>query len=152
MDEIFDRIKKLKIRKKRLFVPLILTEILGILVLVWFLQVPLTQKYLTFPPSSYSVDSMDRDTQYLIRRGDFITGKTEPGSTLQLLLYPNGPKYALLTDGEGNFSFQIPQTAQLSEYRLIIINDEDEVNELIKIKDIRIRITSNNKIDRLLNR
>lgn len=147
MDELFDRIKAIKIKRKKLFLPLILTEVLGILVLLWFLRLPLTQKYLTFAPISYQVETMDPDKQYLLRQGDFITGKTSPNSTLALLLYP-GSKHALLTDSRGNFSFQIPGQTPPAEYRLIIINDR---NRLETFKDLRIRVSSNNKLDGLGN-
>lgn len=145
MDEIFDRTKAIRIKRKDLFPLLVLTEILGILVLIWFLRVPLTQKYLTYSPQSYSVDTMDTGKQYLIRQGDFITGKTLPRSTLQILIYPNGPKHALLSDSEGNFQFQIPDQIKTQEYRLVIINDN--IDRLAAIKDLKVRIVSNNKLD-----
>lgn len=135
-------------KRKDLFLPLVLTEILGILALVWYLRLPLTQKYLTFTPQSYSVDAMDPGKQYLIKQGDFINGNTKPGSTLTLLLYPDGSKYALLTDSEGNFKFQIPQETNTKEYRLIIVNDD--IDKLQAFKDLKIRVTSNNKLDQLL--
>lgn len=134
-------------KRKDLFLPLILTEILGILVLVWYLRIPLIQKYLIIPPANYSIDGMEGGKQYLLRQGDFITGKTQPESTLQLLFYPDGPKYALRADPEGNFKFQTPQDTKTQEYRLIIINDD--LDNLTAIKDLRIRVRSNNKLNEL---
>lgn len=141
MDEILDRLKSIKIKRKDLFLPLVLTEILGILVLLWYLRVPLAQKYLIVPPKSYSVDEMEEGKQYLLRQGDFIWGKSSPESKLQLLFYPGGQKYTLPTDDQGNFQFQIPQETAPLEYRLIIINN------LTAIKDFKVRIISNNKLN-----
>lgn len=141
MDEIFDRLKAIKIKRKDLFLPLVLTEILGILVLVWYLRGPLIQKYLVIPPTSYSIDEMEKGTQYLLRQGDFIGGKSSPESKLQLLFYPGGQKYALATDDSGNFQFKIPRETPPGEYRLIIIDN------LTAVKDLRIRIISSSRLN-----
>lgn len=142
MDEIFDRLKSVKIKKKQLIFPLIFSEILGILVLIWFLRVPLTQKYLSYPPKNYSVNSMNPDIQYLILQGDFISGKTVPNSALQIWLAQSGPKAKVLTDSTGNFSFQIPQDTKPASYQLIIARDN--LDKTLKIKAFEIKVQSNN--------
>lgn len=149
MDEIFDRIKAIKIRKKDLFLPLVLTEILGILVLIWFLRVPLSQKYFSDSPSNYSVDSMDSNKQYLFKQADLITGKSEPFAKFQILLSPDGGKYPLSADAVGNITFQIPHEIAPGEYRLLIVKKESGIFKLVK--NLKIRIESNNKIAQFVN-
>lgn len=146
MDEIFDRLKTIKFKRKNLFIPLILSEILGILVLVWYLKTPLIQKYLLEAPNSYSVEEMEAGKQYLLRQGDFIKGKTKPQTTLQIILYPDRSKYSTISDSEGNFNFQIPPEIGLKEYRLMIISDDIRPTT---IKDLRIRVVSNNILGQL---
>lgn len=149
MDEIFDRIKAIKIKRKDLYLPLILSEILGIIVLVWFLRVPLSQKYLLESPSNYLVQAMDENTQYLLRQGDFISGNAPAHSKLQILFMPDGLKYTLSADPSGNFSFQIPPETRTGEYRLLIV--KEGLGNLKPFKNLRIRVESNNKISRSVN-
>lgn len=148
MDEIFDRIKSTKIQRKTLARWLITAEILGILVFVWFLRIPLSQKFLESSPNNYSINSMDSNKQYLFRQGDFLSGQVTPNSTLQIWFAPDGSKNGVLADSEGNFSFQIPPNARTESYQLIIANDNSSETEIIK--DLKIRIQSNNKIYQFL--
>src|SRR3989344_6880635 len=86
MDELFDRIKLIKIKRRTLAIFLILTELLGILVLVWFLRVPLSQKFLTNPPKAYSVDSFDSQKTYAINQADFLRGSADPKSKVVAIM------------------------------------------------------------------
>lgn len=149
MDEISDRIKATKIKKKDLFFLLIVTEIVGILSLFWFLRIPLSQKYLADSPRSYSIDSMDQSKQYLFKQGDFITGTAGSSDKLQILLIPNGSKYSLSTNPEGNFAFQIPTQTKPQEYRLLILKNSS--GSLESVKNLRIRVASSNKLTELLS-
>lgn len=143
MDEIFNRIKSIKIKRKTLVVSLILTELLGISVLVWFLKIPLTLKYLTIPPKKYSLEYLETDKQYLFNQGDFITGRTLPGSKVFILLTPNGFKQTIIADNEGNFTFQLPPDTPPQKYQLDIINDNVK---LVPIKSFTVRLETSNKL------
>lgn len=143
MDEIFDRLKSVKLRKKHLIFPLIFAEILGILVLVWFLRVPLYQKYLKAEPKNYSVDSLNPDKQYLLKQGDFITGKSDL-RLLQVWLAPNGSKHGLIPNDRDEFVFQIPPDTKPGSYQFIIAGDN--FGKIEVVKTLKIRVESNNKL------
>ena len=150
MDEIIDRVKSVKIRRKNLIFPLIFAEIIGILTLIWFLRIPLAQKYLTSPPDNYSVNSMDPGIQYLLRQGDFINGRTKPNSTLQIRLAGDGAKNGVISDTEGNFTFQIPLNTNPGPYQLIIAGDNSDETTVIRI--LKIRVQSNNILSQFLEK
>ncbi len=136
-------------KRKKLIFPLIITEIIGILVLIWFLRIPLYQKYLAVQPNNYAIDSLDPDRQYLMKQGDFISGTTTAGTTLQIWLAPDGLKHGITPDYEGNFSFQIPTETIPDSYQLIIASDRN--GEIGAIKVLKVRIESNGKFNQALN-
>lgn len=143
MDEIFDRIKALKIKRKVLIISLILTELSGIIVLIWFLKIPLTLKYLTYTPENYSIDSLESEKQYLFKQGDLISGRTEPNSQIQVRLTPTGFNQTYVSDWQGNFIFRIPENIKRGEYGLHISDSS---------QSYKIRIVSNNRITQILDR
>jgi hypothetical protein len=120
---IFARIKSVKIKRRTLVVSLIIAEIVGILVLVWFLRNPLAEKLLAVPPKAYSVDSFDLNKSYVVNQGDFIKGTVAPRSKIVAIirqgkkqLFSNKP----VTTKEGNWSFQIPENLEPGRYILTL--------------------------------
>lgn len=142
MDEIFDRIKAIKIRKKDLFLPLVLTEILGILVLIWFLRVPLSQKFLASAPKAYSVVSLSPQKRYLISQNDFLTGKAIPDTQIKIQVSPGNFRSTAYSDSSGNWSWQIPLDLPTGIYRFSYWNI-DKSQKVVTFQSYRLRIQSN---------
>lgn len=141
MDEIFNRIKSIKIKRKTLVVSLILTELLGISVLVWFLRIPLTLKYLTIPPKVYSAERMVSDKRYVVKPGDIIVGENESKDNQYYSLLRQGTTNILnerISDDAG-WSFIIPQDIKSGKYALYILKTDKE-KKSISTKLIRLNI------------
>ncbi|MBI2593223.1 hypothetical protein HYW44_01095 [Candidatus Daviesbacteria bacterium] len=130
MDEIFDRIKNIKITRKDLFLPLVLTEILGILVLIWFLRVPLSQKFLASAPKAYSVVSLNPQKRYLISQNDFLTGKAIPDTQIKIQISPGNFRSTAYSDSTGNWSWQIPLHLSTGVYRISYLNIDKSQKEV----------------------
>lgn len=150
MDEIFDRIKSVKITRKDLFLPLILTEILGILVLVWFLRAPLSQKFLASDSKAYSVVSLNPQKRYLISQNDFLSGKSIPNTEIKIHLSPGNFKTALISDSSGNWLWQIPEDLPTGIYRVSYVN-LDKRQKAVTVQSYRFRIRSNIALLNLLS-
>lgn len=152
MDEIFDRIKSLKIPRKYLITGLILTEILGILVLVWFLRVPLSQKYLVTPPKAYSILQMDNSQRYVIAQGDYLTGNTTPNTKIVTLLRRGGDrgsqiKLRQISDNNGNWFYQIPYDLAEDKFQFAI-GTFDNRNNLNSVKVVKLKVVANNLLSK----
>jgi len=149
MDELFDRLKSIKIKRRILVISLILTEILGIFVLVWYLRVPLSQKFLVVPPNSYSVASFESQKQYLLTQGDYLTGQTTPSSTVKVLINPSNIQSSILADSDGNWSYQIPEDLPLNTYTVTVVSVD--ISSQIQSQSYKFRVQSNLKLNKLLN-
>lgn len=142
MDEIFDYIKSTKISKKTLAQALIFTELLGILTLIWFLKVPLYQKFLIKSPKSYSLLQMNNQTRYLVSQGDYIAGQANPGIKIVLLIRDiEGIKNTarIFPNELGIWNFQLPRNLDLGTKTLTTAEVKSD-NDISNIKNYRIRI------------
>lgn len=139
--------KSKKINRKKLVIILILSELLGIFSLVWYLRTPLYLKYLTLPPKKYYIEDMDLSKQYLMLNGDFITGESSPSESLELSVSPGEQKYYLLTNPQGVFEFQIPQEIAANEY-LFTISAKNQ-NGIDETKNLKVRIETNSRIPKI---
>lgn len=145
MDEIFDRIKNTKIPRKYLIAGLISAEILGILVLIWFLRVPLTQKFLLASPKAYSVEEMNPQKRYVVKQGDFLVGKNEANSAVKVFIGPEKIISKIASSENGKWSYQIPLDLATTSHSLSIAKFNKE-NMLTGLKNYKIRVTPNNFI------
>lgn len=150
MDELFDHIKAIKINREYLIGTLIFTEILGIITLIWYLRSPLTQKFLTKPPQAYAVSSFNPQTQYLVSRGDLLTGNSEPNSEVRALITPGFLKSSVRSTPEGSWWFQIPQSLKPGVYT-ISFGNLDSNGKLTTFQSYKVRVQSNMPILNLLN-
>lgn len=155
MDEIFDRLKAIKINQKYLAWSLIFTEILGIITLVWYLKTPLSEKFLELSPQAYSIVSMNPDKRYLASQGDFLAGKAIPNTLVKVLITPGNSIFELRSDSKGDWRFQIPENIKKEIFRFTFGNF-DAKNKLVTFRSYKVRIQSNNSwiqnSDRLFRR
>lgn len=150
MDELFDRIKAIKIKRKYLVISLIASELLGILTLIWFLRAPLSQKFLTPTPKAYSVVSLNPQKRYVISQGDFLRGQASPNTSVKILITPGDIKDSILSDSKGDWKYQIPLDLSIGSYTFSIGNF-DESNKLINLQSYRLRVRTNTSLSNLLN-
>lgn len=151
MDEIWDRIKSnfknSKIKHKHLVLALASTEILGILVFLWILRIPLSQKFFTTEPKAYSVVSLNPKKRYLISQGDQLTGKAIPGTNVKVLITPGSLKAQIQADSKGNWWYQIPPNLE-KKVHTITFGNFDKKNKLVTFQSYKFRVQSNNPIFR----
>lgn len=143
MDEIFDRIKAIKINQNYLAWSLIFTEIVGILTLIWYLKTPLFKKFLEEPAEAYSVVTLDPDKRYLASQGDYLAGKAIPNTLVKVLITPGNSIFSFRADGKGDWRFQIPETINKQIFRFTFGNF-DVNKKLVTFRSYKFRIQSNN--------
>lgn len=142
MDEIFDRIRSIKIKRKYLVLALICTELLGILILIWFLRTPLSQKFLITDPKAYSVVSLSPQKRYLLSQADYLTGKAIPNTTVKVLITPGFLKTQITADSKGDWWYQVPPELQTNIHR-ITFGNFDKSNKLVTFQSYKFRVQSN---------
>ncbi len=142
MDEIFDRIKATKIKRKYLIGGLIAAELLGIFVFVWFLRAPLAQKFFTEPPEAYSVISLSPQKRYLLSQGDLLTGRAIPNTTVKVLITPEFTKSSVTANSKGDWWYQVPPNLQTNIHR-ITFGNFDKSNKLVTFQTYKFRVQSN---------
>lgn len=150
MDELFDRLKAIKIKRKYLIISLISTEILGILVLIWFLRIPLSQKFFITSPKAYSVVSLNPQKRYLASPGDFLSGRAIPNTKVKVLITPGNIKSSFTSNSKGEWNYQIPANFNPGIYQFTFGNF-DKNNKLVTFQSYKFRIQSSNSIDRFTN-
>ena len=144
MDEIFDHIKNAKLKHKYLAGTLVITEIIGIAVLVWYLRTPLTQMFLASPPKAYSIESYNPQKRYLVKQGDFLQGKKAlPNSKIAIFLIPGDKKTVLKANNKGEFLYQLPSDTKPGKFRITFANF-DALKNLAWAKSYKITVDSNN--------
>lgn len=109
-----------KKNKKKLFFTLICAELLGILVLVWFLRAPLYEKFIAQPPKAYDSGKMLSTKQYLVSQNDQIVGKAEPDTKIKFYLSPLKQITTSRTDSQGVWIYQIPRNLPAGKYQLYV--------------------------------
>lgn len=146
MDEIFDRIKNTKIKHKLLATSLVIAELIGVFVLIWYLRQPLFERFLVTPPKSYTFESFDPQKRYLISRGDLLRGKKAlPNSNILAIITPGKQKITAKADKNGEFTIQLPSDAQLGRYRITLAN-YDALKNLAWARSYKLTIKSNSAI------
>lgn len=144
MDEIFDHIKHAKLKHKYLAGGLVVTEIIGIAVLVWYLRTPLTQKFLATPPKAYSIQSYNPAKRYLVKQGDYLQGKKAlPNSKIAIFLTPGNTKTLIKADNKGEFLYRLPEDTKPGRFRVTFANF-DALKNLAWVKSYKITVGSNN--------
>jgi hypothetical protein len=143
MDEIFDRIKQTKIKRKYLVSALVFTEILGIITLIWYLRSPLYDKYLVSSPKAYSIQAFSSEKTYLLNQGDFLRGQTSPNNQLVIILRQGKKQIDTLKPAltkDGNWTYQIPESVQPGRYTFTL--GYETPDNKISSQNYRIRIKS----------
>lgn len=140
--DFFEKLDDIKIEKRQLMPVLIALEIIGILVLVWYLRAPLTQKYLVVSPKTYSIVAMNTKSRYLIHTGDFLSGNTIPNMKVTTLITPGKIKNSVESNNEGIWSFKIPDNFKEGRYKFTV-GYFDKSNKLTFFKTYNFRIASN---------
>jgi hypothetical protein len=141
MQLVFDKKPLKKRNKKKLFFTLITAELLGILILVWFLRTPLYEKYLTAPQKAYDTSKMTESKQYLVAQNDQLVGKGKPESKIKFYLSPLKKITSSRTDGSGGWVYQVPKDLPAGRYRLYVA-EFDDLSKTVLIKNYRIRVAS----------
>jgi len=142
MDEIFDRIKATKVNRKYLIISLVSTEILGILILIWFLRTPLSQKFLVANPKSYNVVSLDSKKRYLLSQGDYLTGTAIPNTKVKVLVTPSFKKDQISSSSKGEWWYQISPDIKKGSHT-ITFGNFDNKNKLVTFQSYKFRVQSN---------
>lgn len=147
MDELFDRIRSTKIKRKYLVASLIFTELVGILFLIWFLKTPLTQKFLLSAPKAYSLSTFQSNKRYVLNQQDFLTGTINPKDKIIIVVRQGKSKIRLdrqkiSTNDKGDWLYQVPQTLPPGLYTLLSgIEHPDKT--ITSAKSYQIRLASN---------
>lgn len=148
MDTITLRLPLLKTRhwkvtKSQLAKFLIITEILSILAMAWYLRVPLYQKYLAVKPTAYPIAAFDPNTRYLMSENDFIIGKTEPDYKVKLIFTAGSNKRTVKASSQGNWVAQLPKSLDHKPYRLTLAYF-DTKDQLSKVDSFKVLVQSEN--------
>lgn len=148
MDEIFDRIKNTKVKHKLLVTSLVLTELIGVIVLVWYLRQGIFERFFVVPPKSFAIESFDPSKRYLINRGDLLRGKKAlPYSNILAIITPGKQTITAKADKNGDFAIQLPKDAQLGRYRITLAN-YDALKNLAWTKSYKLTINPNNNFSK----
>jgi hypothetical protein len=137
-----------KKNKKKLFFTLICAELLGILVLVWFLRAPLYEKFLAQPPKAYDSGKMLSTKQYLVSQNDQIAGKAEPNSKIKFYLSPLKQITVSRTDSQGTWIYQIPRNLPAGKYQLYVAFFGS--SKEILIKNFHFRVVSRGILEKTI--
>ena len=146
MDEIFERIKGIKVKHKILVFSLAITEIIGIFTLVWYLRTSLIERYFTSPPKSFAIESFDPKKRYLIQQGDFLRGKNAlPNSKVLAIITPGKQTVTVKADKNGEFIVKLPPDAKTGRHRVTFAN-YDALKNLAWTKSYKLTVNSNNTL------
>lgn len=132
-----------KITKAKLAKILILAEVLSILVMIWYLRIPLYQKYLAVKPTAYPIGAFDPNTRYLMSENDFLIGQTEPGSKVKLIFTAGKNKRTVRASSQGNWVAQLPKSLGHKPYRLTLAYF-DTKDKLTKVDSFKVLVQSEN--------
>lgn len=140
---LIEELAGIKIRKKLLVVFLIITEIIGILVLVWYLRIPLTQKYILFSPKTYSALKMSPKLRYKLKINDHLVGTASANTKFKFFLSPGKIIHKGQVDDNGTWSYSIPDNIKTGKYSLVaaFFNKKGKPS---MIKTYKLRVESNN--------
>lgn len=143
MDEIFDRIKGIKIKHKFLVLSLAFTEIIGIFVLIWYLRVSIVERFFTEPPKAFAIESFDPKKRYLIQQGDLLRGKKAlPNSKILVIITPGKQTVTAQANKNGEFTVKLPKDAKLGRHRVTFAN-YDALKNLAWIRSYKLTVNSN---------
>lgn len=137
-----------KKNKKKLFFTLICAELLGILVLVWFLRAPLYEKFLAQPPKAYDSSKMQTNKQYLVSQNDQIVGKAEPDTKIKFYLSPLKQITTSRTDSQGVWNYQIPRNLPAGKYQLYVAFFG--TSKEVLIKNFHFRVVSRGTLEKTI--
>lgn len=132
-----------KITKAKLAKILIITEMIGILAMAWYLRIPLYQKYLAVKPKAYPMAAFDPSTRYLMSENDFLVGETIPGYKVKLILTAGSHKRTVKASSQGNWVAQLPKSLLHKPYRLTVAYF-DTNDKLTKVDSFKVLIQSEN--------
>lgn len=130
-----------KINKAKLAKILIITELIGIAVMVWYLRVPLYQKFLAVKPKAYSLQAFSPDTRYLMSENDFLFGTTNPGYKVKLIFTAGRHKRTVKASDQGNWVAQLPKDLAHKSYRLTTAYF-DTNDKLTQVESYKIHVQS----------
>ncbi len=132
-----------KITKSKLAKILIISEIISILAMIWYLRVPLYQKYLAVKPSAYQVSAFDPNTRYLLSENDFLIGQTEPGYKVKLIFTAGRNKRTVKASSQGNWVAQLPKSLDHKPYRLTLAYFDSQ-DKLTNVESFKVLVQSEN--------
>ncbi len=132
-----------KITKSKLAKILIFAEVISILAMVWYLRIPLYQKYLAVKPKAYPIIAFDPNTRYLMSENDFLIGKTEPNYKVKLIFTAGANKRTVKASDQGNWVAQLPKSLDHKPYRLTLAYF-DTKDKLTKVDSFKVLVQSEN--------
>lgn len=146
--DFFERLPNFELRKPQLYLILIGVEVLGILVLVWYLRTPLSQKYLTVSSRTYNVSDLNQTARYLLTEGDFLVGKTTVSNKLVLLVRDESDqsfkvKARVPIQDNGAWFYKIPSDFKAGKYRLTV-GVFDVSNQIVGIDTYKLNVLNSN--------
>lgn len=146
--DFFERIGEFEIKKPQLMKTLILVELLGIAILVWYLREPLYQKYLTVSNKTYSISSLNQSQKYIFTKGDFLAGTAAAGNKIIILLRQENDlskrlKTKMVAGADGGWHYRFPADLKEGKYRMTV-GVFGNNNQVVSIDTYRIRALSNN--------
>lgn len=127
--------------KAKLAKILIITELIGIAAMIWYLRVPLYQKFLAVKPKAYSLQAFSPDTRYLMSENDFLFGSTTPGYKVKLILTAGGQKRTVKASDQGNWVAQLPKNLPHKSYRLTTAYFDTQ-DKLSKVESFKVLVQS----------
>ncbi len=130
-----------KISKGQLAKILIIAELISIAAMIWYLRVPLYQKYLAVKPKGYSISAFNPDTRYILSENDFIIGQAKPEYKVKLIFTSGSIKRTVKTSSEGNWVAQLPKNLDHKPYRLTIAYF-DTADKLTQVDSYKVLIQS----------
>lgn len=139
----FVRAHHWKITKSKLAKILIISELLSILAMAWYLRVPLYQKYLAVKPTAYPIAAFDPNTRYLMSENDFLIGTTTPGYKVKLIFTAGSNKRTVKASDQGNWVAQLPKSLNHKPYRLTLAYF-DTNDKLTNIDSFKVLVQSEN--------
>lgn len=135
--------RQLKITKTKLAKILIISEIIGILAMVWYLRMPLYQKFLAVKPRAYSMAAFDPSTRYMLSENDFLMGSTSPDSKVKLIFTSGGFKRTVKASDQGNWVAQLPKSLTHKSYRLTLAYFDSQ-DKLTDVDSFKVYVQSEN--------
>lgn len=132
-----------KITKAKLAKILIISELVGILAMIWYLRAPLYRKFIAVKPRAYSISSFEADTRYLLSQNDFLMGTVNPHYKVKLIFTAGGFKRTVKASDQGNWVAQLPKSLKHKSYRLTLATF-DTNDKLANVESYKVYVQSEN--------